>query len=778
MEPVRRSWDITIILLLFVALGLAYSVINPLHEATDELRHYRFVRYIATYHTLPVQGEGACRFQSHHPPLFYLLGALATGWIETGRDVCHTPPENPFWAYRYADVGVDNKNMYLHGADEAFPWTGEALAAHIIRSLNVLIGAGTVWLTWAAGRTIWPRRRALAAGSAAFVAFNPMFLYMSGAINNDVIAAFSGAAVLLACLRLLRDPDGLRWQWGLILGAVYGLALMSKFNMVVVALLIALAATCVAWRQRHWRQWFVVGFLTIVVAAAIAGWWFVRNQLLYGEPTGLRVLAELWGARDPAASLPIALSELPYAWTTLWARFGFGQIPLPEPFYDALRWIVRGSLLGLFIPLLRGRREAPPRDPPIGLIAFLAINALLAFAVLFNYMLVSPAGAMGRFFFPGLPALSLLIFYGLSRWASLLHPLRRRLPTPKKEVGPSITGALAIIANGAMILFSVVALFGYLAPAYARPAAYEAGAPIPNEVNVHFDEFATLRGYRLSARTVQPGQPLDVHLYWEVHGHPPGNFLLFLHLIDEAGTMVTQRDTHPGTGNFPTSQWRPGDRFVDSVRLHVPETAYTPVTATLRVGLYATTYRLGISGPNGEGLGDSLALATLELQPRTDLYPGAGRYPNPLDQNFDNEVRLIGYEYGRRLLVPGDGLDVTLYWEALKSDSPGYVTRVRMLDEAGQVVATSDAQLRPSATSWTAGDVFADRHLVPLDHELPPASYTMEVALLDGASQKRLNIVADDGHWIDDRLKLARIRVRRPASGLQQHDEQAADGTR
>lgn len=751
-------------MLLFVTLGLAYSVVNPLHEATDELRHYRFVRYIVTYRTLPVQGEGACRFQSHHPPLFYLLGALATGWIETGRDVCYTPPENPFWAYRYADVGVDNKNMYLHSPGEAFPWTGEALAAHIVRAINVLIGAGTVWLTWAAGRAVWPRRRALAAGGAAFVAFNPMFLYMSGAINNDVIAAFSGAAVLVACLHLLRDEDGLRWQWGLVLGAVYGLALMSKFNMAAVALLIALAATWVAWRRGQWRQWLAVGFLTLAVAALIAGWWFVRNQLLYGEPTGLRTLAELWGARDPVESLPVALSELPYAWTTLWGRFGFGQIPLPEPFYDGLRWLVRFSLLGLFLPLLWG---ALRRETPMGLIAFLSLNALLAFAVLFNYMLVSPAGAMGRFFFPGLPALSLLIFYGLSRWGLLLRPLWRRARSVVGGPSRSLAGALAIVANGGMLLFSLVALFGYLAPAYARPPAYDPGEPIPNEVNARFDEIATLRGYRLSARTLQPGEPLDVDLYWDVHGRPPGNFLLFLHLMDEAGTMVAQRDTHPGTGNYPTGQWQPGERFVDTIRIYVPETAYTPVTATLSVGLYATTYRLGITGPDGEGLGDSLELATLQLRPRTDLYPGADRYPNPLDQNFNGEVRLIGYEYERRILAPGDGLSVTLYWKALQSDLPDYVAQVRLLDEAGHIVAAADARPQPPAPSWAAGDVVADSHLVPLGVDLPPATYTVDVALLDAATQERQNIIADDGHWIDDHLNLAPVRIRPPASGSQ-----------
>jgi hypothetical protein len=152
-------------------------------------------------------GQGACRAQSHHPPLYYLLGAAATFWIDTGRDVCYEPPTNPFWNYRYWEVGVDNKNQYLHGPPERFPWPAELLAARLMRAVNILLGAVTVWLTWAIGRAVWPGRPALALGGAAFVAFNPMFVYLSGAVNNDIIAAAAGGALLLASVRLLR-ADG------------------------------------------------------------------------------------------------------------------------------------------------------------------------------------------------------------------------------------------------------------------------------------------------------------------------------------------------------------------------------------------------------------------------------------------------------------------------------------------------------------------------------------------------------------------------------------------
>ncbi|MCA9927604.1 MAG: glycosyltransferase family 39 protein, partial [Anaerolineales bacterium] len=326
----QEKKPILIIVLVFVVLSVAASVINPLHEATDELRHYRFVQHIVQTGRLPVQGALECRTQAHHPPLFYSLGALATFWIDTRQDVCAEPETNPFWNYRQWEVSADNKNLYLHSPAEAFPWSGEALVAHLVRLVNVLIGAATVYLTWLIGRAIWPKRPYLALGGTAFVAFNPMFVYMAGAINNDVIAALSGTAVALACVRLVKDENGLSRRWGVVLGLLYGLALLSKFNLLALGGTIGAAATWVAWRRRQWRQWIEVAIIAAVVTLLLSGWWFVRNVMLYGEPTGVQRLTELWGVRDPSTSWGLAIYELKPTWTSLWGRFGYGQIPLPE----------------------------------------------------------------------------------------------------------------------------------------------------------------------------------------------------------------------------------------------------------------------------------------------------------------------------------------------------------------------------------------------------------------------------------------------------------------
>lgn len=745
-----KKASLAIILGLFLLLAVMGSVINPLHEATDELRHYRFVQHIVQLQRLPVQGEMPCQAQGHHPPLFYALGALATFWIDTGREVCAEPPLNPFWQYRYWEVGRDNKNLYLHGADEAFPWHGEALAAHLVRFVNILIGAATVVLTWLLARVIWPTRPYLALGSVAFVAFNPMFVFMSGAVNNDVIAAFSGTAVLFACVVLVKSPTGLSRRWGLVLGGLYALALMSKFSLAVVVVLIAVSVTYVAWRDKTWRLWLEVALLAGLVTAVLAGWWFVRNQVLYGEPTGFERLTELWGARNPADSWGLAIHELPYTWTSLWGRFGYGQIPLPEWIYLGLRWLVGIGLAGLIVPFIRRQwGELRPVAMPLFL---LALDVALLFAVLFNYLLVSPAGAMGRFFFPALPALAILTFYGWSRWVDWIRGDRRL------EIGDSPVSILAWIVNVIMALLTAVALFGFLRPAYARPPEFAVNTAVPNPINAQFDSFVNLRGYELSTQMVQPGDELVVELYWEVTGQPPGNYLLFAHLMNENGLMIVQRDTHPGLGSFPSSQWQVGDRFVDTVRLHMPETMYTPDEAILSIGLYAPdAYRLGITAADGSGLGDTLPLSTVTLQ------SASGDGPNPLDQNFNDLMRLVGYEYNSRVLHPGDVLAVTLYWQAIAPMERDYEMAVGVCDDPcpdwmGSRVTAVTPHMPPTST-LTPGQIISNNMLLSLPGDLPPGVYLIHVALIDPVTKEPQNVLAADGHILDDRLLLAQIRI-------------------
>ncbi len=442
-------------------------------------------------------------------------------------------------------MGNDNKNQYLHGADEAWPWRGEALAAHLARALNVLIGAGVVWLTWAIARAIWRERPFLAVGAAAFVAFNPMFAFMAGAINNDIIAALAGAAVTLGCVRLLRDEKGLSRRWGFILGVLFGLALLSKFNLAAIALSIETAVTWTAWRKKQWRLWWQINIAIAAATLLVAGWWFVRNQLLYGEPTGVERLTELWGVRDPAESWGVAIFELPYVWTSLWGRFGYGQVPLPQAIYSGLWWLALFATAGLALPLLRRRPDLRQAGFPLLL---LALNVALFFGVIFNYLLISPAGPMGAFSSRRCPRWPFCSFSASANGGNSLLMVNGATAPPKSEIqNPKSSSPCSQISPCSPSL--LVALFGYLAPAYARPPSF-ADADVPNVINAQFDSFVVLRGYEVAETAVSPGDYIDIKLYLGGSGHAPRQLPAICPPAGRCGHGGTARHTSRA-GQFP-----------------------------------------------------------------------------------------------------------------------------------------------------------------------------------------------------------------------------------
>jgi len=567
------------------------------------------------------------------------------------------------------------------------------------------------------------------------------------------------------------------------MGALFGLALLSKFNLAAIILPFEVALIWSLWRSmpsqasesRNNRQqqptsihtapemksmkakfmaWLKINGIIFITTFFLAGWWFIRNQMLYGEPTGFEAVTQLWGVRSPVESIGLAISELPYAWTTLWGRFGFGQIPLPEGIYDGLKVLVALSLIGVILGYHRASRRQRRA------LNILMLNIVLFFGVLFFYMLVSPAGPNGRFFFPALSSLALLIFFGLYHIILVLVGWIRRIrdQTSPPQVDSRAIGILGVVVNVGMFSLSLVSLIGYLAPAYSQPKTLKENVIVPNPVNIQFDSIVTLLGYETSMAEIQPGEPIDVDLYWEVTNKPPGNYLLFLHLQDEVDTIVAQRDTHPGLGNFPSSNWQVGSRFVESVRLYVPETAYVPSIAQLRVGLYAPDgYRLGIFEQSGSYIGDSFNLAAFTLESLDS------KFPNFQNQNFNDEIVLRGYEYSKREIVVGETNTITLYWEALKKGVNDYMVQVRLVDDVGQVLAMSSnrpADGMSPTKNWKSGQQVIDRHELLIEPSTPPGRYAISIRLLDTENEQFQNIVGEDGHWIDSQLLLAELQIR------------------
>ncbi len=68
-------------------------------------------------------------------------------------------------------------------------------------------------------------------------------------------------------------------------------------------------------------------------------------------------------------------------------------------------------------------------------------------------------------------------------------------------------------------------------------------------------------------RCESTGGSCDVTLYWQAppQASPGENYQVFVHLLDEAGQVVAQRDGAPAGGWYPTGEWLPGQVVEDAV---------------------------------------------------------------------------------------------------------------------------------------------------------------------------------------------------------------------
>jgi hypothetical protein len=125
-------------------------------------------------------------------------------------------------------------------------------------------------------------------------------------------------------------------------------------------------------------------------------------------------------------------------------------------------------------------------------------------------------------------------------------------------------------------------------------------------------------------------------------------------------------------------------------------------------------------------------------------------------------VRLLGYSLDRDDVVPGETVNVTLYWQALTPLGEDYTVFVHLLGEhnpvtGGPLWAGHDGQPdggHYSTGRWQPGEVMLDVHPLAVPPEAPPGEYELEVGLYLLATLERLPGVDALGQPLPDNAAL------------------------
>lgn len=776
---------LALILIGFAALTFWYSMATPPFETPDEVYHYAFVRHIAEGNALPVQApnvEAPWEQEGSQAPLYYLL----VGWLTQGIDQSDFPAlsvRNP-----RANIGdplfPGNKNFMLYSAVD-YPLTGTNLALHVGRWVSLVLGVITLWCTYLTVRLVTPSqpiasvsleinrrgKELLPLITTLWVAAIPQFAFISASCSNDSLIIAASAATVYWLARLLVKPitNAIKfWEWG-VLGLLLGIAALSKLQGLGLVALAGLAILWLAWRRRDWSLLLRAALPVAIPALAVAGWWYARNILLYGDLFGISHLLENNGLRTTPLSWNGLWGELRGLRYSFWGLFGWFNLLLPGWIYGVLDGITLLGLLGLLIQPLVG----PVLTQRERVVRALAVTWTVLSLLLLAYWISQATGSQGRLLFPAIGTIIYLLVAGLGGW---LQWGSSQLIWRRAQLAVWMMPPLLMVASS---LFALAVLYP---TAYAAPKSVMALPETATAVEMYYrgseetaDELHLL-GLDLPTARYQLGDRVPVTLYLQAETPIQDDYQLFIQLLNEERIEIGNLTSHPGWGRHPTSLWQPGALYAE----HYPVLIDKPIDD--RSPLLATVY-VGFVNPATEESGrfpikayDSEGNAVLEpFLGHVAVSPLTQPMLGDFTQNTD-EIIALGTQFGNVIQLTDVALPttapvgqsatvtVTLQWDAIGTPATEYTTFVHFLDERGEWVTGFDQApaSRFPTQYWRAGDRIISTFAIPvpaggsIGDSL--AEYAVWVGLYEAGSggTVRLPVTADAGQIAGDGQVLVR----------------------
>jgi tRNA A-37 threonylcarbamoyl transferase component Bud32 len=115
-----------------------------------------------------------------------------------------------------------------------------------------------------------------------------------------------------------------------------------------------------------------------------------------------------------------------------------------------------------------------------------------------------------------------------------------------------------------------------------------------------------------------------------------------------------------------------------------------------------------------------------------------------LEANLADQVLLVSCDLDKVEFKPGETVQLTLHWQALREMSEDYTVFVHLTRTDGQVVSQQDIQPLGGAkptTSWTPGEAVDDPYELAIPVGASPGTYWLKVGMYSQNTMKRLPVV-------------------------------------
>jgi hypothetical protein len=700
---VRRHKPFAVILTVYVFTAIWLCFRLPAFVAPNEQLHYEYVALFKQTGRLPDPTSSTRPDERHQPPVYYTVAALLS--LPFAAPPLDTElAKNPY----FFTTHEGNHNPVVGVTPQTVP------VLYASRLASVLLGLVSLTALYAAASLSLQRETAVLVVS--LMAFQPMFLFLSAAVNNDLaVTAACTLVIAWTTLMIVRYTSHSAYLvWGILLS----IALLTKSSAIFLAIVLPIVCWT-QWRSQR-RLWpavrnslfAVLGFLPL-----FAGWVVTnlqRNLDAMAVSNSLPSLGHILSVRPDDLSL--ILPQLQRLWRTFLLDWSQNETGYTADWYY-LAWGV------MLFAALAGWLRKPYRLRQDGMLPFMNVAWILplyAFFLAVKTLMIKEAGFLtpeGRWLLPTLPSIAWLAATGWSRWWSIS---RQRY---------AAWGATAV-----MVATSLALVFFFLPQLYPMGAQHIAAASIPSDVQpvgILCGDQMKLLGVKSTPFTSD--QRSEVTLYWQALQPIETDYTVTAELVvpdPDGWKRLDWQRSYPGNGMTPTQGWRAGDVYRDRVVFYPRGELQGPTRALIIVGI--SDGKQAIPCALADVPVDVAIAQETIVRPAAVLTP-TSRLDAPVD--FGGYFDLVGVAP----VATTEGWQVTLWWQA-KADAPqNYTVFVHLLDPQGHVIAQSDSPpvrgLSPTA-AWREGDIIQDTHVVPIQAQ--PAAALL-IGVYDPATLARLS---------------------------------------
>ncbi len=142
----------------------------------------------------------------------------------------------------------------------------------------------------------------------------------------------------------------------------------------------------------------------------------------------------------------------------------------------------------------------------------------------------------------------------------------------------------------------------------------------------------------------------------------------------------------------------------------------------------------------------------------------------PFDMQYGAGIKLLGVDLpDQTTWEPGDGIPLTLYWQAQQPIPERYKVFVHLVgteynpETNNTVWGQQDQEPRNGAdptTSWRTGAIITDDYLIPVWEDAPPGDYLIQVGIYLPINGQRLPVFDEEGVPVGDSVMVYEVTIK------------------